>query len=232
MEFETAGDLKVAVDKLDTQDFKGANVRCVADVRFIQLTRKQQTSTNQLYRRRTRFLAMIAIVLVPPHRSVVETINLLITIMIAEARLHHEATALAETTIAVDLHRRVMTTILVTAAIVPRSAPLARLWMTPTHLLVVAIATIPMLLRLRVVDTTILTLPTVMTDLEPGHHQGRTEGVMMSAVHQDTGDCSLSFVGSLTLQNSNAYHNRTSFALSFKYVNMARCLGWKRSRWT
>ena len=34
VEFETAGDLKVAVDKLDNQDFKGASVRCVADVCF------------------------------------------------------------------------------------------------------------------------------------------------------------------------------------------------------
>ena len=34
VEFETAGDLKIAVDKLDNQDFKGASVRCVADVRF------------------------------------------------------------------------------------------------------------------------------------------------------------------------------------------------------
>ncbi|KAK4697186.1 hypothetical protein P7C71_g846, partial [Lecanoromycetidae sp. Uapishka_2] len=31
VEFETAGDLKVAVDKLDNQEFKGANVRCIAD---------------------------------------------------------------------------------------------------------------------------------------------------------------------------------------------------------
>ena len=34
VEFETASDLKVAVDKLDNQDFKGASVRCLADVRF------------------------------------------------------------------------------------------------------------------------------------------------------------------------------------------------------
>lgn len=34
MEFETAADLKIAVDKLDNQDFKGASVRCVADVCF------------------------------------------------------------------------------------------------------------------------------------------------------------------------------------------------------
>ena len=34
VEFETAGDLKVAVDKLDNQDFKGASVRCVSDVSF------------------------------------------------------------------------------------------------------------------------------------------------------------------------------------------------------
>ena len=39
MEFETASDLKVAVDKLDNQDFKGANVRCTADV-CLQPTRK------------------------------------------------------------------------------------------------------------------------------------------------------------------------------------------------
>ena len=35
VEFETAGDLKVAVDKLDNQDFKGASVRCLADVRSL-----------------------------------------------------------------------------------------------------------------------------------------------------------------------------------------------------
>ena len=34
VEFETAGDLKIAVDKLDNQDFKGASVRCLADVRL------------------------------------------------------------------------------------------------------------------------------------------------------------------------------------------------------
>ena len=34
VEFETASDLKVAVDKLDSQDFKGASVRCLADVCF------------------------------------------------------------------------------------------------------------------------------------------------------------------------------------------------------
>lgn len=32
VEFETAADLKVAVEKLDNQDFKGSNVRCIADV--------------------------------------------------------------------------------------------------------------------------------------------------------------------------------------------------------
>ena len=34
MEFETAADLKVAVEKLDNEDFKGSNVRCTADVRI------------------------------------------------------------------------------------------------------------------------------------------------------------------------------------------------------
>lgn len=32
VEFETAADLKTAVEKLDNQDFKGSNVRCTADV--------------------------------------------------------------------------------------------------------------------------------------------------------------------------------------------------------
>lgn len=32
VEFETASDLKVAVEKLDRQDFKGSTVECTADV--------------------------------------------------------------------------------------------------------------------------------------------------------------------------------------------------------
>ena len=32
VEFETAADLKTAVEKLDNQDFKGASVRCLSDV--------------------------------------------------------------------------------------------------------------------------------------------------------------------------------------------------------
>lgn len=41
VEFETAGDLKVAVDKLDNQEFKGASVRCLADVRLPMATSNQ-----------------------------------------------------------------------------------------------------------------------------------------------------------------------------------------------
>lgn len=33
MEFETAADLKSAVEKLDGREFKGARVTCTADVR-------------------------------------------------------------------------------------------------------------------------------------------------------------------------------------------------------
>ena len=33
VEFETASDLKTAVEKLDRQDFKGSVVECTADVR-------------------------------------------------------------------------------------------------------------------------------------------------------------------------------------------------------
>ena len=38
VEFETASDLKIAVEKLDNQEFKGANVRCEADVRRSSFT--------------------------------------------------------------------------------------------------------------------------------------------------------------------------------------------------
>ena len=37
VEFETAADLKTAVEKLDNQDFKGASVRCISDVRYSYL---------------------------------------------------------------------------------------------------------------------------------------------------------------------------------------------------
>ena len=37
VEFETANDLKTAVDKLDNREFKGSTVRCVADVSIVFL---------------------------------------------------------------------------------------------------------------------------------------------------------------------------------------------------
>ncbi|CAD6570679.1 MAG: hypothetical protein ASARMPREDX12_003807 [Alectoria sarmentosa] len=46
VEFETAGDLKVAVDKLDNQDFKGASVRCLADT-------QDEVPRNDRYRSRS-----------------------------------------------------------------------------------------------------------------------------------------------------------------------------------
>ncbi|MCJ1335210.1 hypothetical protein MMC09_000478 [Bachmanniomyces sp. S44760] len=47
VEFETEKDLKVAVDKLDNQDFKGSNVRCFADT-------QDEVPTNGYDRRRSR----------------------------------------------------------------------------------------------------------------------------------------------------------------------------------
>lgn len=35
VEFETANDLKVAVEKLDGREFKGSRVNCIADVRTL-----------------------------------------------------------------------------------------------------------------------------------------------------------------------------------------------------
>ncbi|KAK3167441.1 hypothetical protein OEA41_010568 [Lepraria neglecta] len=46
VEFETASDLKVAVNKLDNQDFKGANVRCTADT-------QDEVPRNDRYRSRS-----------------------------------------------------------------------------------------------------------------------------------------------------------------------------------
>ncbi|KAM0795393.1 hypothetical protein BDR22DRAFT_871532 [Usnea florida] len=46
VEFETASDLKVAVDKLDSQDFKGASVRCLADT-------QDEIPRNDRYRSRS-----------------------------------------------------------------------------------------------------------------------------------------------------------------------------------
>jgi transcription initiation factor TFIID subunit 15 len=47
VEFETAADLKVAVEKLDNQDFKGTNVRCTADVRIPHRAIQHPTKTKQ-----------------------------------------------------------------------------------------------------------------------------------------------------------------------------------------
>ena len=38
VEFENAGDLKTAVEKLDRQDFKGSIVECVADVCVLSIS--------------------------------------------------------------------------------------------------------------------------------------------------------------------------------------------------
>ncbi|MCJ1425977.1 hypothetical protein MMC29_003878 [Sticta canariensis] len=46
VEFETAADLKVAVEKLDNQDFKGSNVRCIADT-------QAEVPRNERYRSRS-----------------------------------------------------------------------------------------------------------------------------------------------------------------------------------
>lgn len=49
MEFETAHDLRTAVDKLDGREFKGARVTCTADVRSILLI-KNNTDCCRLNR--------------------------------------------------------------------------------------------------------------------------------------------------------------------------------------
>jgi len=48
VEFETAADLRTAVEKLDTRDFKGARVNCVANVGLPILALEDQLLIVQL----------------------------------------------------------------------------------------------------------------------------------------------------------------------------------------
>ncbi|TGJ86261.1 hypothetical protein E0Z10_g2497 [Xylaria hypoxylon] len=65
VEFETAADLKTAVEKLDTREFKGQRVNCVADV-GLRGTQYDTNSTNVRVRRNQTSLLVETAVLVHP----------------------------------------------------------------------------------------------------------------------------------------------------------------------
>jgi len=66
VEFETADDLKIAVDKLDGTEFKGANVRCISDVCRLSIL-KSLVQVLTVYSLRTRFLTSAAAAAIEAH---------------------------------------------------------------------------------------------------------------------------------------------------------------------
>ena len=190
VEFETASDLKIAVEKLDNQEFKGANVRCEADVWYPHsLTLLLWLTSNRL---KMKFHAMIAIVLDHRHPSVEEVvaIRLLTGTMVADP-LHLVVIALVVMTTVVVHHLHVTTTILVMVAIalhlplVPLVLPLTML----IPLLEAATgAMIPTERRL-LDDMMTPTQRMGMIDLGRDLHRERT-GDTTSVHRRDTGECS------------------------------------------
>lgn len=103
VEFENAADLKMAVEKLDNTEFKGANVHCIADVgmpiaRRIALTRS-----------RSKNLLVIAIARARRVRAMASAHQGKNTMVVAD-RLHAEGTALVAMTIAAAPRRAVTIT--------------------------------------------------------------------------------------------------------------------------
>ncbi|MCJ1253254.1 hypothetical protein MMC24_001065 [Lignoscripta atroalba] len=135
VEFETAADLKVAVDKLDNQDFKGTNVRCFSDVRAVPPF-KESASLIFATRLKMRFhVALTATVRVRLLLDAVATILLGMIIMdVLAARLlvdtHLVVTIIATVLLvlvgmitmpvtATDLHPEVSVVLLLTTATPP-----------------------------------------------------------------------------------------------------------------
>lgn len=152
VEFETAADLKVAVEKLDNQDFKGSNVRCIADVCH-PFTPPNPTPWFPLTRHRLRPKSpeMSAIVLVHHHLvapippPMVATTTVVVTRFLAVtiARLVILVTVVAR------LHRVTMSTVVILAAIAPR-----------------LLALLQSIIRIRMLGT--ITTVTILTRLSPG----------------------------------------------------------------
>ena len=111
VEFETAADLKTAVDKLDNQEFKGATVRCTADVSHIQCIFAASKLTILVIRPKTKLpVIVIDPVLLINAVEVIMVVPPTITMVVAVALPLEAAIVLAVKTIAIVLLHVVMTT--------------------------------------------------------------------------------------------------------------------------
>ena len=194
VEFETAGDLKVAVDKLDNQDFKGASVRCLADVRVPTHTSNQSAPRlSPVHRPKMRFPATTATALARPLHS--DEVGAIHHLTATTAVAHLPPVAIAPVVmITVAAPRPVMITTPVTAATVLHHH-LAQLVHPLTtlihHPLVAATAMILMALP-RVVDMRIRMPPTDTIGLGLDRLRGLMADTMSVPRPRDTGDCSSS----------------------------------------
>lgn len=189
VEFETAGDLKVAVDKLDNQDFKGASVRCLADVRF-PTDSPMHLIPKSMYRPKTRFPATIVTALARLHPFVEAAAAIHhLTATTAVARLRPVAIALVVMITVVAPHPVTITTPVIAATVLHLPhAQLAHPLTIPTHHLHVA-ATAMILTALRlVVDMKIPMLPTDMIGLGLDRLRGLMADTMSVPRHRDTGE--------------------------------------------
>lgn len=193
VEFETAGDLKVAVDKLDNQDFKGASVRCLADVRFPP-TLLISSTTKLICRPKTRFPATTDIALARPRHSVEAAAIHHLMATTAVAHLPPVAIAPVVMITVVAPHLVTITTPVTAATVLHlHLAQLAHpLTILTHHPHVAATAMILTALRL-VVDMRIRMLPTDMIGLGLDRLRGLMADTMNVPRRRDTGDCLLSF---------------------------------------
>ncbi|KAI4248016.1 MAG: hypothetical protein LQ352_006012 [Teloschistes flavicans] len=210
VEFETASDLKTAVEKLDNNDFKGATVRCLADVSTISLFTLPELHIDQHLSPRTRFPAMTAMAdPAPRHLDVAHTLRMDTTTV---ARLHLATillAALAMNIAAVVLHLATTTIMPATIAgtvlrlqCVPVAAHPS---MIPTHLPEAVTTVTRTLLRLHDVPMMIRMLPMGMDGQGiEARRQGDMD--MMSGV---TGDCSSPPFSSLVEYKVMAFRGRS-----------------------
>ncbi|KAL8680680.1 MAG: hypothetical protein Q9186_003165 [Xanthomendoza sp. 1 TL-2023] len=179
VEFETAADLKVAVDKLDNNEFKGATVGCTAD---------------HSLKMRSHVTTPATVVLAPHHLDVVLILQRTDTTIVALllVTMHHV------TVMSIVVVARRPVTMKTTAVTIVATGPRHRfapavvhLSMNPTHLLAEATNAIRMPPHHLDVPTMTPTAPTGMGDQERGARlRGDMEDTIMTG--NVTGDCSSS----------------------------------------
>ncbi|KAL9581777.1 MAG: hypothetical protein Q9212_003694 [Teloschistes hypoglaucus] len=160
VEFETAGDLKTAVEKLDNNDFKGTTVRCLADVSTVPRFAILELLIDHGLSPRTRSPATTA--MADPalrHLDVVHTLRMDTTTV---ARLHLVSILLAAVVMniaVVVLHLAITTStsaMIADTALRPQCVLVAaHPWMIPTHPPEAVMSVTPTLLRLHDVPTMI-----------------------------------------------------------------------------